>query len=89
MELHPLIRFARGEVPAELLLKNARVVNVLSGEILPADVAIVRSRIVGLGEFEAEEILDLEGAFLAPGSRAVWCRRQSSPERWCREVRQP
>ena len=67
MELQTLIRFARGEAPVELLLKNARVVNVLSGEIVPSDVAIVRSRIVGLGDYEAEETLDLEGAYLAPG----------------------
>lgn len=67
MELQSLIRFARGEAPAELLLKNARVVNVLSGELLDTDVAVVRSRIVGLGDYEADEVLDLDGAFLAPG----------------------
>lgn len=67
MELQSLIRFARGESPAELLLANARVVNVLSGEIIPTNVAIVRSRIVGLGDYEANEVLDLDGAFLAPG----------------------
>ncbi len=67
MELQSLIRFARGEVPAELLLRNAQVINVLSGEIVTTDVALVRSRIVGLGDYEAEETLDLEGAYLAPG----------------------
>ena len=67
MELRSLIRYARGETPADLLLRNARVINVLSGEIVPTDVAIVRSRIIGLGAYEAQEVLDLEGAFLAPG----------------------
>jgi len=67
LELKSLIQFARGEAPAELLLRNARVVNVLSGEIEATDVALVRSRIVGLGTYEAEETLDLEGAYLAPG----------------------
>lgn len=67
MELESLIRYARGEAPAELLLANARVVNVFSGEIIPTDVAIVRSRIIGLGDYEAQEVRDLEGAFLAPG----------------------
>lgn len=67
MELESIVRFARGEAPAELLLANARVVNVLSGEILSSDVAIVRSRIVGLGDYEAQEVIDLEGAYLAPG----------------------
>lgn len=67
MELATLIRYARGDEPAELLLKNARVVNVLSGEIMPTNVAVVSSRIVGLGDYEADKVIDLEGAYLAPG----------------------
>jgi len=67
VELQSLIRFARGEAPAELLLANAQVINVLSGEIIPTSVAIVSSRIVGLGDYEAQEVLDLQGAYLAPG----------------------
>ncbi len=68
MELAELVRYARGDEPAHLLLKNARLVNVLSGEILKTDVAVVRSRIVGVGQgYEAQEVIDLEGAYLAPG----------------------
>ena len=67
MELALLTRYARGDQPSELLLKNARVVNVLSGEIIPTNVAIAHSRIIGLGNYEAEREIDLEGAYLAPG----------------------
>ncbi len=67
MELSSRIRHARGLLPADLLLKNARVVNVLSGEVLAANVAIADHWIVGLGDYEAKETLDLEGSFLAPG----------------------
>jgi len=67
MKLEEIIRYARGDEPADLLLRNARVVNVLSGTIDHTNVAIVRSRIVGLGDYEAEEILDLDGAYVAPG----------------------
>ncbi len=67
MKLEEIIRYARGDEPADLLLRNARVVNVLSGAIDRTDVAIVRSRIVGLGEYEAREALDLDGAYVAPG----------------------
>ena len=68
MELAELVRYARGDAPAHLLLKNARLVNVLSGEILDTHVAIARSRIVGVGDgYEAEQVIDLEGAYLAPG----------------------
>lgn len=67
MDLETLIRHARGEAPADLLIENARVVNVLSGEIQETSVALARSRIVGLGDYPAEDRLDLEGAYLAPG----------------------
>jgi adenine deaminase len=65
--LDELISYARGDKPADLLLTNGRVVNVLSGEIVETDVALLRSRIVGLGAYEANEVIDLEGAYLAPG----------------------
>ena len=67
MELAELIRYSRGDEPADLLIENARVVDVFGGEILETGVAVVRSRIVGLGEYQARETLDLEGAYLAPG----------------------
>jgi adenine deaminase len=57
---------ARGEKPAELLFKNAQLVNVLSGEIYPAHVAVDDGRVVGIGDYEAKETIDLGGAFLAP-----------------------
>lgn len=68
MDRKTLIEIARGDAPADLLLTNAQVVNVLSGEIHRTDVAIAGEWIVGLGEgYEAKETVDLGGAFLAPG----------------------
>src|SRR4051812_5127357 len=57
---------ARGEKPAELLFQNAQVVNVLSGEIHRDNVAVEDGRIVGFGNYEAESVIDLDGAYLAP-----------------------
>jgi adenine deaminase len=57
---------ARGEKPAELLFKNARLVNVLSGEIYETNVAVDDGRVIGLGDYEANETVDLAGAYLAP-----------------------
>lgn len=57
---------ARGEKPAELLFKSAQLVNVLSGEIYPANVAVDDGRMVGIGDYDAKETIDLDGAFLAP-----------------------
>lgn len=60
------LSIARGEQPAELLLKNARLVNVLSGEIHETHVAVDDGRVVGLGEYEAKKVVDLAGSHLAP-----------------------
>ena len=68
MNLAKLISVARGEIPADLLLKNARIVNTFIGEIEQADVAIYGDRIAGIGDYvKAKEIIDLQGGFLAPG----------------------
>src|SRR5437660_6348401 len=56
----------RGERPAELLFKNARLVNVLSGDIYPANVAVDDGRVIGIGDYDAHQIIDLGGAYLAP-----------------------
>jgi adenine deaminase len=65
-EIQHKLRIARGETPAELLFKNAQLVNVLSGEIHAADVAVDDGRVIGFGNYDAKEIIDLEGAYLAP-----------------------
>jgi len=67
MLLEELIQVARGEVEADLLLKNARVVNVYSGNIHDADVAIHRTRVVGFGDYRARRVIDLQGQYLCPG----------------------
>ncbi len=61
------ISAARGDRKASLLLKNANLVNVLSGEIHPADVAIYGDTIVGVGCYEAEREMNVDGKFLCPG----------------------
>lgn len=60
------LSIARGEQPAELLFKNAKLVNVLSGEIHPANVAVEDGRVIGFGDYEAKKVIDLKGAYLAP-----------------------
>jgi len=57
---------ARGEKPAELLFKNAKLVNVLSGEIHDANVAVEDGRVIGFGDYKAKRVIDLKGAYLAP-----------------------
>lgn len=60
------LSIARGEQPAELLFKNARVINVFSGEIHKTNVAVEDGRIIGFGDYKAKRVIDLKGAYLAP-----------------------
>ncbi len=68
MTSNSLIQVAKGELPADLVLTNARVVNVFTGEVEPANVAICGDRIAGVGDYhQGGEVLDLKGRYLAPG----------------------
>ncbi|MGQ9683507.1 MAG: adenine deaminase [Anaerolineae bacterium] len=62
-----LIRVARGDGTPDLVLKNARVVNVLAGEVYETDVAIAGGVVAGLGHYSGPHELDLQGLYLAPG----------------------
>ncbi len=63
-----LIPVARGEQPADLILTNARIVNVFTSEIKQGNVAVYDGLIAGTGDYnQAEEVLDLEGRYLSPG----------------------
>jgi adenine deaminase len=63
-----LLAVARGERPADLLLRGGRVVNVLSAEVHRADVAIAEGLIAGVGSgWAGRREVDVGGALLAPG----------------------
>ena len=65
--LSDLIKAARGEIPADLLIKNCQVVNVFNGLIESYDVAVYDGVIVGFGGQRANRTMDLEGRYLIPG----------------------
>ncbi len=63
-----LLAVARGDEAADLLLKNARVVNVFTGEVMNTDVAIAGETIAAVGTgYSGKMTLDLNGAYLIPG----------------------
>jgi adenine deaminase len=66
-KLQKLIKAARGEIPADLVLKGGRVVNVFSCEITETDLAVCDDTIVGLGRYEGREIIDCRRRVLCPG----------------------
>ncbi len=62
-----IINVARGFEKADLVIKNANIVNVLSEEIHKADIAIVDGIIAGIGEnYSGEKEIDVNGAYVTP-----------------------
>ncbi|HEY0213023.1 MAG TPA: adenine deaminase [Paenirhodobacter sp.] len=62
------IEQGRGNVPADLVLKNARVFDLISGELVETDVAICGDTIVGtFGTYTGTREVDLAGAVVVPG----------------------
>ena len=70
-ELQRRIQIARGAIPADLVLFNAQLVNVCSGECYEADVAIADGLVVGVSApgdgYRGLKERDLQGRWLAPG----------------------
>jgi len=61
-------RVARGDVPADLILRNTRLVNVFTGAVEEEDVAVAEGMIAGIGpDYDGAQQVDLEGRFLLPG----------------------
>ena len=62
-----IIKTAKGDIKADLVLKNARIVNVLSEEIYEGDVAISDGVIAGVGnDYHGVEEIDVKGAYVSP-----------------------
>jgi len=58
----------RGVVPADLVLKGGVVFDLISGELVPSDVAICGDTIVGVfGEYSGQHEIDVSGRVLVPG----------------------
>lgn len=90
MNRERLIAVARGEKPADLLLQNAKVVDVVAGETYEADVAVAEGMIAGVGEgYRGKEAVDLRGRYLCPGYVNAHVHVESSqilPSQYARAV---
>ena len=61
------LRVAQGQEPADLVLAGGRAVDVLSGDIYDADIAIADGVIAGVGSYpQAQERLDVTGRWICP-----------------------
>ena len=62
-----LIRVAQGLEPADLVLKNAEVFHVYTGEFILCDIAIADGYIAGTGSYFGIEEIDMQGRYITPG----------------------
>jgi adenine deaminase len=68
MSIVDRLAVARGEQPGSLALRNARLVNVWSGEIYLTDIVVQGSRIAAVGQgYAAAQEIDLKGRYVCPG----------------------
>jgi len=61
------VAVARGDEPADLVVRGGTVLSVFTREWLEADVAIVDGFVAGVGEYEGHETIDAAGRFVVPG----------------------
>lgn len=65
--LREQVAAATGSKKAELVLKNAQIVNVFTQSVETGDIAIEGGYIVGIGNYEGITEKDLGGAYVCPG----------------------
>ena len=58
---------ARGDDPADLVVRGGRVLSVFTREWLDVDIAVCDGVVAGLGSYDGAEILDADGAYVVPG----------------------
>ncbi|MGH2936271.1 MAG: adenine deaminase [Gaiellaceae bacterium] len=65
--MNRLLAVARGDEPADVVLRGGRVLSVFTREWLEGDVALVDGKIAGIGSYEAGEAVDVSGRYVVPG----------------------
>ena len=67
MDVRRLVDAAQERICPDLVLKNGKVVNVFTGEILTGDVAVKDGYIVGVGNYRGKVEEDVSGKYVVPG----------------------
>ncbi len=67
MNIEKLIRAAQEIEKPELVLKNGKILNVFTGEIVSGDVAVTDGYIVGIGQYSGQKEVELDGKYVVPG----------------------
>ena len=67
IDLTEVLAAARGEVPADIVLKGGCIFNSFTGEWEIGDVAIVGETIAGIGSYSGKKEIDVTGKYVTPG----------------------
>jgi adenine deaminase len=63
-----IVPVAMGQKEADVILSNAKSVNIFTGKIEEGNIALFRKRIAGIGDYhEGKEVIDLRGRIILPG----------------------
>lgn len=62
-----IIAVAAGREKADLVLKNAKYLNVFSNEFLCGDIAVANGLIAGVGKYDGKTEIDVSGKLVLPG----------------------
>jgi adenine deaminase len=67
-DIETRIKAARGEIPADLVLRGGQVLDMVTGDLITGDVAIAGDMIVGIAEsYDGKSVIDVTGLTLVPG----------------------
>ncbi|ODT61246.1 MULTISPECIES: adenine deaminase [Paracoccus] len=66
-DLERRIAVARGDEPADIVLRGGRVFDLITGTMMAGDVAICGDRIAGIGDYDGIRMMDVSGLVLVPG----------------------
>lgn len=67
MQIFDTVKKARGEETVAVVIKNARIINVFTSEVILGDIGIHHGMFLGIGNYKGKEEIDVKGAYVAPG----------------------
>jgi adenine deaminase len=67
MDLSRRLAVARGDEPADVVVRSGRVLSVFTREWLDVDVAVADGWVAGLGDYDGKEVIDASGRYVVPG----------------------
>ena len=62
-----LLKMSKGDIPADLVLKHGRIVDVFNERLIRKDIAIADGKILGIGDYEGVKEIDFEENIICPG----------------------